>query len=111
MEWIIEENCYNLESIEVIIPYFKPFLDIVLHKLNITSLDYFVIADSREDIYAETVNKYASLVGTETYITQDGVYYTAGKEVFLTFLRKCYELLGEFTARHSVLPYSPPPPL
>lgn len=81
MEWIIEENCYNLESIEVIIPYFKPFLDFVLHKLNITSLDYFVIADSREDIYAETVNKYASLVGTETYITQDGVYYTAGKSL------------------------------
>ena len=81
MEFIIEENCYNIEAVETITPYIKPFIENVLTAQNISSLDYFVIADSREESYAETVNKYASMVGTDTHITQDGSYFTAGKSL------------------------------
>lgn len=81
MEFIIEENCYNIEAVETITPYLKPFIEHVLTAKNISSLDYFVIADSKEENYAETVNKYASIVGTDTYITQDGSYFTAGKSL------------------------------
>lgn len=81
MQFIIENNCYNIEAIKSIMPYFKPLIDNVLISQKILSLDYFVIADSLEENYAETVNKYASIVGTDTYITQDGIYYTAGKSL------------------------------
>jgi len=81
MEFIIEENCYNIEAVETITPYIKPFIENVLTAQNISSLDYFVIADSREESYSETVNKYASMVGTDAHITQDGSYFTAGKSL------------------------------
>lgn len=81
MEFIIEDNCYNIEAVKTITPYIKPLIDNVLTAQNIPSLDYFVIADSREENYAEAVNKYASMVGTETHITQDGSYFTAGKSL------------------------------
>ena len=81
MEFIVEDNCYNIAAVEAVTPYIRPFLDRILAAQNISSLDYFVVADSAEESYLETVNKYASVVGTSTYITQDGVYYTAGKSL------------------------------
>ena len=81
MNFIVEENCYNIDSINSVTPIIKPFLDNVLSNCNIKSLDYFVVADSNEQNYYETVNEYASLVGTDTYITQDGTYFVAGKSL------------------------------
>ena len=81
MEFIIEDNCYNIEAVDTVTPYLKLFLDRILAAQNILSLDYFVVSDSEEENYLEAVNKYASLVGTDTYVTQDGIYYTAGKSL------------------------------
>ena len=81
MEFIVEDNCYNLEAVETVTPFIKPFLDGLFTSLKISSLEYFIIADSREKSFAETVAKYASMVGTDTYITQDGMYFTAGKSL------------------------------
>ena len=81
MNFIVEENCYNIDSINSINPIIKPFLDNLLNNCNITSLDYFVVADSNEQNYYETVTEYASLVGTDTHITQDGTYFVAGKSL------------------------------
>lgn len=81
MEFIIEDNCYNIEAVETITPYIKPIIDNVLTSHNISTLDYFVIADSIEENFAEAVRKYASVVGTDTHITQDGSYFTAGKSL------------------------------
>ena len=81
MEFIIEDNCYNIEAVETITPYIKPIIDNVLTAHNISTLDYFVIADSIEENCAEAVRKYASVVGTDTHNTQDGSYITAGKSL------------------------------
>lgn len=79
MEFVVEPNCNNAETIEATNPLMKPFLERILSGQNLTSLDYFVIADSEEKNYAETVMKYASFVGTEAHVTQDGQYFAAGK--------------------------------
>lgn len=81
MEFIIESDRHDTEHIDTINPYIKPLLDELLRGLKLASLDYFVIANSEEKNYAETVMKYASLVGTEAHITQDGTYFTAGKSL------------------------------
>ena len=81
MRFIIEDNCYNNETVKTITPGLKPFIDSILNKREISSLDYFVIADSSDETFAAAVNKYASLVGSDTYITQDEGYSTAGKSL------------------------------
>lgn len=79
MEFIIDKNCSNLENVEIVSSYMTPFLCELLNSLNVLSLDYFVVADSEEKSYANTVMKYASIVGTEASVTQDGQYFAAGK--------------------------------
>lgn len=81
MEFIIENNCSNPENIEAINPHIKPLFHELFDNLNISSLEYFVIADSEEENYAKAVLKYASMVGTEAHVTQDGHYFTAGKSL------------------------------
>lgn len=81
MEFVVEKNCYNIDAVEELTPYIKPFLDRVLSAYKIPSLDYFVVADSRDESFAETIIRYSAVVGTESYITQDGVYFVAGKSL------------------------------
>ena len=69
MEFIIDKNCSNLENVEIVSSYMTPFLCELLNSLNVLSLDYFVVADSEEKSYANTVMKYASIVGTEASVT------------------------------------------
>ena len=76
MKFIVEENCYNNEVVMKWIPFLKPLLDAVLNQQKLSSLDYFVIADSTERNYRDTVLKYASLVDTEAHVTQDSHYVT-----------------------------------
>lgn len=79
MKFVIENNCYNSEAVEMVNPYFQPFIDKLLSKAELNSLDYFVVADSHDDNYANSIQKYAVLVGTEVHITQDESYLVAGK--------------------------------
>ena len=81
MKPIIEPNCYNLEAVNSVASVMEAFLNEALKQQTKTSLDYFVIADADDKNFAETVNKYATLVGTDTHITQDGSYFTAGKSL------------------------------
>ena len=79
MEWIVEKGCSDYQTAVNCIPIFQPCLEALLCEAGLNSLDYFVIADSNEAYYRETVEKYASIVGTETNVTQDGNYFAAGK--------------------------------
>lgn len=81
MKFIIEENCHNIKVLDAISPYIKIFLDELLKKKELTSLDYFVIADSEGERYSETVKKYAAIIGTEAGLTQDEYYSTVGKSL------------------------------
>jgi hypothetical protein len=81
MLFIVEENCYNIDAVNCINPVIKPFLDKVIDSCKISSLDYFVIADSTEQNYRQAVIKYASLVDTDAETLQDGVYFVAGKSL------------------------------
>ena len=81
MEFVIEKNDDCTETIAAVNPIMKRFLEGILNEMgqNLTSLDYFVVADSEDTRYAKTVMKYADILGTEAHITQDGRYFAAGK--------------------------------
>lgn len=86
MNFIIEKidhniNTFNIIEFDTINSYFKSFINNFISVNNISSLDYFVIAESEEKSYTETVKKYASYIGTKASITQDDYYSTVGKSL------------------------------
>lgn len=81
MFFIVEDNCYNIDAINTINPIIKPFSDKIIDGCKISSLDYFVIADSTEENYRQAVIKYATLVNTNAETLQDGTYFVAGKSL------------------------------
>lgn len=81
MKLIIEQNCYNLEEVKSVTPQMEAFLMDALKYQSKISLDYFVIADDGDENFAQSVKKYAALVGTDTNITQDGSYLAVGKSL------------------------------
>lgn len=81
MKIVVERNCCNSQYDEHLVPVLFPFLEKLANDARLTSLDYFVIADSDVVNYCESVKKYASILDTEVSITQDGNYFTAGKTI------------------------------
>lgn len=81
MEFILEENCYDFNNIDIANSNIKSFLGSLIRQENIVSLDYFIVADSSNDKFKETVMQYADIVGTEANITQHGDYSAEGKSL------------------------------
>ena len=81
MKFVIKDDCYNLDSVETSKPIIQPFIENILSQLSIKSLDYFVVADSNAESYLRTVYEYANIIKTDIAVTQDDVYYVAGKSL------------------------------
>ena len=79
MEWIVEKNCSNSQTAAKCMPFFQPYIEMLLKEIELNSLDYFVIADSNDVLFRESVEKYAFILGIEENVTQDGLYFAAGK--------------------------------
>lgn len=80
-EIIVEENCINREYFISIARELDEFIKNIVSLHNLDSLKQFVVADSDIENYGKTVEKYARLLGRETYVTNDGSYYSAGKTI------------------------------
>lgn len=83
MKFIIESNCVNppKENFEIFIPVIQGYLDRIIATFHIDSLEYFVIADSEQNNFNETVKRYAAMIGTDTNITDNEGYQTAAKSI------------------------------
>ena len=81
VEIIVEENCANREDFISIVRELEEFIKTVVSSLNLDSLKYLVVADSDMDNYKKSVEKYASLLGKDAHVTNDGSYYSAGKSI------------------------------
>ena len=79
MKIVVESNCLNNQNDTSLIPLLRPILEKLVHDAGLDTLDYFVIADSDDAKYCNSVKKYASTIGTEACVTQDGKYSAAGK--------------------------------
>ncbi len=79
MEWIVEKNCSNYQHVEGFIPLIKPILELQIEKAALSTLEYFVITDSEDAQYCNSVKKFAAIVGAEEDITQDEQYSSVGK--------------------------------
>lgn len=91
IEIIVEENCTNREYFISITRELDEFIKNIVSSQNLDSLKYLVVADTDIDNYKKTVEKYASLLGKDTYVTNDGSYYSAGKSI------EGFTVEGEYT--------------
>lgn len=81
MKVAVERNCCNYLYDERLAPLLIPTFEKLANEAGLTSLDYFVIADTDVVNYCESVKKYASILDTEASVTQDGNYFTTGKTI------------------------------
>ena len=81
LEIIIEENCTNREYIVAIMEKLDEFIRNIVSSQNLDSLRYFVVADTEIENYCDSVKYYARLLNKDTYLTNDGSYFVAGKTI------------------------------
>lgn len=81
LEIIIEENCINREYIVAIMEKLDEFIKNIVSSQNLDSLRYFVVADTEIENYCDSVKYYARLLNKDTYLTNDGSYFVAGKTI------------------------------
>lgn len=81
LEIIIEENCTNREYIVAIMEKLDEFIRNIVSSQNLDSLRYFVVADTEIENYCDSVKYYARLLNKDTYLTNDGSYFVAGKNI------------------------------
>lgn len=81
LEIIIEENCTNREYIVAIMEKLDEFIRNIVSSQNLDSLRYFVVADMEIENYCDSVKYYARLLNKDTYLTNDGSYFVAGKTI------------------------------
>lgn len=81
LEIIIEENCTNREYIVAIMEKLDEFIRNIVSSQNLDSLMYFVVADTEIENYCDSVKYYARLLNKDTYLTNDGSYFVAGKTI------------------------------
>lgn len=83
MEFRIVKGCLDLtdSKIEEKIPSVYEFVDNIVKKYNIDSLEYFVVADSEQDKFGNTVKKYSTLIGSDEYLIDNDVYVTSAKSI------------------------------
>lgn len=79
MEWIVEKNCKDYQYVESLFPLIKPILESQIEKAGLSTLEYFVITDSEDAQYCNSVKKFAAIVGAEEDVTQNEQYSSVGK--------------------------------
>lgn len=81
IEILIEDNCTNREYFISVARELDEFIKNVVSSQNLDSLKYLVVADSDIDNYSNSVKNYASFLGKDANVTNDGSYYSAGKSI------------------------------
>lgn len=79
MKVVVERNCSNYQYDDSLVSLLNPIFGKVVNNAGLNTLDYFVIVDSDIINYCESVKKYASIIGSEADVTQDGQYCPVGK--------------------------------
>ena len=83
MKLIIEDNCSvpSKSELELVTPILKRYIESIVEAYQLDALEYFVIADSKQNSFNETVQKYAAIIGTNTSVTNNEGYQTAAKSI------------------------------
>jgi hypothetical protein len=81
MNYILEKNCVNYTNTLGLFEQFQSFMDGVLNKFGINSLEYFVVASIDPDSLKKSIQKHANFINVEISLEGYDSYFLAGKTI------------------------------